>query len=179
MKERKVSSTSGLLTSEEAANKLGVSKDRLYQYVKQGRLHADIFGNAYMFHVEDVEQFQRNPIGRTRRKPPAWREYKGGGKLLATEIDVQIRPGREQQLVEKLQTIRTTNQYTFPGSVSRYVLQEEGQAANLRILLIWKNNEMPTEAARKRHLAAFQDELADMLDWETAQFRNSSVIIHT
>jgi quinol monooxygenase YgiN len=49
----------------------------------------------------------------------------------------------------------------------------------VQILLIWKDIEMPDESTRQDHLQAFQEELADVLDWDTAQYRDNETIIHT
>jgi hypothetical protein len=38
---------------------------------------------------------------------------------------------------------------------------------------------MPDEATRQEALADFQKELADVLDWDKAQFRTEKVLIHT
>ncbi len=38
---------------------------------------------------------------------------------------------------------------------------------------------MPTEARRKQDLDLFQEELADVLDWQAARYVSNEVIIHT
>ncbi len=38
---------------------------------------------------------------------------------------------------------------------------------------------MPEEEAREKNLAAFQADLADVLDWETAQITTKEGIIYT
>jgi hypothetical protein len=38
---------------------------------------------------------------------------------------------------------------------------------------------MPDESTHKQALTAFQEELADELDWETAQYDTNEAIIHT
>ena len=47
------------------------------------------------------------------------------------------------------------------------------------ILLVWKDTEMPDEATRERYLAMFQEELADVLDWDTARMSTKEGIIYT
>ncbi len=49
----------------------------------------------------------------------------------------------------------------------------------MSIWLIWKDTEMPDEAIRERNLDTFKAELADMLDWETAEFSIKEGIIYT
>src|SRR5579859_431034 len=98
MNERKKSSPPGYISSDEAAQRLDVSKDRLYQWVKQARLTAYTVGNAFTFLEQDIESFERNPTGRKRKGPPAWRVYKGDVKVLLTEISVQVRAGQQRRL---------------------------------------------------------------------------------
>jgi excisionase family DNA binding protein len=179
VKEQKTSPLPGYLTSEEAAHMLGVSKYRLYQYVKEGRIPALTFGNAYMLMAEDVERFRPLPSGRTRIKPPSWHTYRSGGKLLVTQIQVQIRQGQQQRLREKLQAISDADQHAFPGTIARYVAEGDEQLSSLYILLIWKTTEMPVEATRQGYLATFQAELDDVLDWETAHLQTTHALIHT
>jgi hypothetical protein len=45
--------------------------------------------------------------------------------------------------------------------------------------LVWKDTEMPDGTTRAKDLAAFQAELADVLDWETAQISTKEGIIYT
>lgn len=179
VKERKTSTPPGYLTSEEAAKILGVSKYRLYQYVKAGRIPALTFGNAYMLLLEDVLRFHPLPSGRTRIKPPAWHTYRSGGKLLVTQIRVQIRQGQQQRLREKLQDISDANRHALPGTIARYIAEGDEKFSSIHILLIWKNTEMPVEARWQGHLATFQAELADVLDWETAHSQTTQALIHT
>lgn len=49
----------------------------------------------------------------------------------------------------------------------------------LRILLIWKNTEMPDETTRQQDLHRFQQAFADVLDWETADYSFDDVLLHT
>lgn len=162
-----------------AAKALGVSRNRVYEYIRDQRLPAEKMGKTYFILAKDVEQFQANPTGRTRTQPPPWRAYRSGGKLLTTDIYVQVRTGQQQRLTEKLQNLLHTNQHTFPGTIARYIIQGDGQLSTVHILLIWKTTEMPNEATRQKHLAAFQAELADVLDWQTAQSSTNAAILHT
>lgn len=179
VKETKAFPIPGYIVAEEAAQIIGVSKNRLHQYIREGRLPAIRVGKSYILQTEEVKQFKAHPTGRTRTQPPSWRVYKGGGKVLATEIDVQVCAGKEQRLVEKLQSIQAAGKHTFPGTIARYILQGDEQLSSVHILLIWKTTEMPDEAARQKYLAAFQAELADVLDWSTAHSQTNQAIIHT
>ena len=163
----------------QAAKMLGISRNRVYEYIRDQRLPAERIGKTYFILTKDVEQFQANPTGRTRTQPPAWRVYKGGGRVVVTEIDVQVRSGQQQRLAEKLQAIQAANQYTFPGTIARYIVQGDEQLSGVHIVLVWKTTEMPDEAARQGYLATFQAELADVLDWKTAQVQTNRAMIHT
>ena len=53
------------------------------------------------------------------------------------------------------------------------------QAGSVRVQLIWKSTDMPDEQKRQSELAAFQEQLADVLDWQTAKVREVRALIHT
>ncbi len=169
----------GYISIKEAADMLGVSDKRVYQYVMSGRLPAQRVGHILILPIEEVKRFKPGPSGRIRTKAPSWRAYRSRGKLLATDIHVQVRAGQQEKLVEKLKTIQKAGQHTFPGTVARYVIKGNNALTTLQILLIWKDTEMPEEPMRQQDLAAFQEELADVLDWETAQYDTNEAIIHT
>lgn len=96
-----------------------------------------------------------------------------------TDIRVQVRAGQQAKLEEKLKTIQKLDRHTFPGTVARYVIKSDEALATVQILLIWKSTEMPDETTRQQDLMLFQEELADVLDWATAQSSTHEVIIHT
>lgn len=179
VKDDKAFPIPGYVVAEDAAHMLGVSKNRVHQYIREGRLSAVRVGKSYLVPIDHVKHFKTHPTGRTRTQPPPWRVYKGGGKVLATEIDVQVRAGQQERLVETLQTIQTIGSHTFPGTIARYILQGDEQLSSVHILLIWKTTEMPDEATHQQHLTAFQADLADVLDWETAQSQTTNALIHT
>lgn len=51
------------ITAVEAARRLGVSRRRVLQLIKQGRIEARFFANAYMVDPESVAAFKRQPPG--------------------------------------------------------------------------------------------------------------------
>jgi excisionase family DNA binding protein len=169
----------GYVSVKEAADMLGVSDKRVYQYVVAGRLPAQRIGHILILPIEEVKQFKPSPSGRIRARAPSWRVYRSRGMLLVTDIHVQVRVGQQARLVEKLKAIQKGDRHTFPGTVARYVVKGDTALTNAQILLIWKTTEMPDEAVRRQALAAFQEELADVLDWETAQYNTNEVLIHT
>ncbi|HEY3992541.1 MAG TPA: helix-turn-helix domain-containing protein [Ktedonobacteraceae bacterium] len=179
MNERKKSSPPGYISSEEAAQRLDVSKDRLYQWVKQARLTAYTVGNSFTFLEKDIENFERNPTGRKRKGPPSWRVYKGDVKVLATEISVQVCAGQQKRLMAKIKAMQKADEYVFPGTIARYIVQEDEQLNSIKILLFWKSTEMPDEAVRESQLAMFQKDFADILDWQSAQIKMTSALTYT
>lgn len=180
MKENsETSEIPGYISTNQAAKMLGVSNHRMYQYVKAGRLPVVHVGKAFMLRIEDVERFKPNPSGRMRSKAPSWRVYRSRGTVLVTEINVQVRVSQQERLVEKLRKIQQEDRHTFPGTIARYVIKGDTMLTAIHIVLVWKDIEMPDESRRQQDLAAFQEELADVLDWETAQYSTNEAIIHT
>lgn len=178
-RENTPSNTRDFVTTNEAAEMLGVSYYTVYEYVREKRLIADLVGGVYMIPKKSVEEFRAKPHGRTRVKPPPWRLYRAGAKVRSMDIRVQIREGQQTRLQEKLNTIQEEGQHLFPGTMQRYVFEETVTPSTAMISLIWKDTEMPDETVLERALEAFKVDLADVLDWETAQSTLKEAIIHT
>ncbi len=164
---------------KEAADMLGISDKRVYQYIRAGRLPAQRVSHILILPIEAVRQFKPGPSGRIRTKAPSWHAYRSRGTLIVTEIRVPVRAGQQATLVKKLRSIQKLDEHTFPGTVARYVVKSDEALTALQILLIWKSTEMPDETTRKHDLELFQEELADVLEWETAQYSTNEAIIHT
>jgi excisionase family DNA binding protein len=169
----------GYISTDQAAQLLGISKQRVYQYIGEQRLPAYRAGNVILLPVEAVKQFKPHITGRPRKKEPLWRTYRGGSTVLGTDIQVQILPGQQERLVEKLKAMHKAQRHTFPGTIERYIFKDNTSPATVSIWLIWKDTEMPDKATREQALAAFKAELADVLDWETAQISTKEGIIYT
>jgi hypothetical protein len=58
-------------------------------------------------------------------------------------------------------------------------MRSETIPGQVEISLIWRSTAMPDEVAREKALADFQQTLADVLDWDTAQYNNGTALIHT
>lgn len=179
MGRRKIIPPPGCIPTEEAAQQLQVSKDRLYQLVKEGRLHVYGVGNAFVFQKVEIDNFERNPIGRKRKNPTPWSIYRSGAVVLITDIFVQVRAGQQQALKERLLAVREAGEYTFPGTIARYIRPVDEQMNTLHITLVWKSTEMPSEEARQGYLALFQNDLKDLLDWETMETRTADALLNT
>jgi excisionase family DNA binding protein len=64
------------LTTEEAAQALGVTPSRVRQMIRAGQLPATRFGKAHLIYKKDLVLVQERPVGR----PPAKAEPKASKK---------------------------------------------------------------------------------------------------
>ncbi len=179
VEESETSNTRDFVTTSEAAEALGVSYYTVYEYIREKRLVAEMVGGIYMIPRKAVQEFKAKPTGRTRIKPPPWRIYRAGAKVRGMDIRVPVRAGQQRRLVEKLSAILEGQRYLFPGTMQRYVFEEETEPKHVVISLIWKDTEMPDEMVIQQDLKPLQAELADVLDWDTAQYTTKRAIIHT
>jgi excisionase family DNA binding protein len=167
------------VTTSEAAEALGVSYYTVYEYIREKRLVAEMVGGIYMIPKKAVQEFKAKPTGRTRTRPPLWRKYRAGAKVRSLDIRVQIRTGQQEYFIKKLNNILEGQRYLFPGTMQRYVFEEETEPRHVVISLIWKDTEMQDETVIQQELKPLQAELADVLDWNTVQYTTKQAIIHT
>jgi excisionase family DNA binding protein len=179
VKESETSNTRDFVTTSEAAEALGVSYYTVYEYIREKRLVAEMVGGIYMIPKKAVQEFRAKPTGRTRTRPPLWRKYRAGASVRGMDIRVRLRPGQQERLIEKLKTILEAQRYLFPGTMQRYVFEEDAEPKYIIITLIWKDTEMPDESVIQQDLQPLQTELADVLDWDTVQYTTKRAIIHT
>ena len=179
VKESETSNTRDFVTTSEAAEVLGVSYYTVYEYIKEKRLVAEMVGGIYMIPKKAVQEFKAKPTGRTRTRPPLWRKYRAGARVRGMDIRVRISAGQQMRLIERLNTILEAQRHLFPGTMQRYVFEEDTEPKHVVISLIWKDTEMPDESAIQQELKPLQAELADVLDWDTAQYTTKQAIIHT
>ncbi len=57
-----------LITTSEAAEKLGISIDRVQALIRAGRLPATKFGRVYMINEKDLAKVQDRKPGRPKKK---------------------------------------------------------------------------------------------------------------
>src|SRR6266571_6204276 len=169
----------GYLSIKQAAEILGITDKRVYRYIDLGRLPAYKSGGVFLLAEEDVRQFKLNPPGRTRAEPPRWRVYHPRSNVLVTQIQVPVRADQQDRLADKLREIQQANRHTFPGTIARYIIKGNPELTSVHLILVWKDTDMPEESIREQHLKAFQDELADVLEWERATFSTNETLIHT
>ncbi len=169
----------GYLPIKEAAKRLGISCPRMYSYVREKRIAAQKAGRTLMIPLEAIEQFKLNPPGRVRTTAPDWRVFNVRSKLLGMAIQVQVYPGQQERLIEKLYAIQEGRRHVFPGTLARYVFKDNEAFTSASIWLIWKDTEMPDALTRQQAFLTFQEELADVLDWGSAFICMKEGIIYT
>jgi excisionase family DNA binding protein len=169
----------GYVSIKQAALMLGITDKRVYRYIEIGRLPAYKASGVFLLSEEDVKQFKLNPPGRLRTNPPRWRTYSSRSKVLATEMQVPVRTGKQEELLHKLAAIQGANRHTFPGTIARYLIKGDEALTCVHIVLLWKDTDMPDETTRQHDLEALQDELADVLDWETAHTTTNETLLYT
>jgi excisionase family DNA binding protein len=169
----------GYVSIKQAALMLGITDKRVYRYIEIGRLPAYKASGVFLLSEEDVKQFKLNPPGRLRTNPPRWRTYSSRSKVLATDMQVPVLPGKQEELLNTLAQIQESNRHTFAGTIARYLIKGDEAITRVHIVLLWKDTDMPDEATRQQDLAAFQHELADVLDWESASTTTNETLLYT
>jgi excisionase family DNA binding protein len=169
----------GYVSIKEAARILGISDKRVYEYVDEGRLPSMWAADVIMIPLDEVKKFKRRGAGRPRKSIPTWRISTGENTQFVTSVVVQIREGQQDALMQRLEKIKQGGRHNFPGTVTRSIIESETIPNKVEISLVWRKAVMPEETERERALEAFRQELDDVLDWETAQYCNSKVLMHT
>jgi excisionase family DNA binding protein len=169
----------GYVSIKEAAQLLGLSPSRVYEYVEDGRLSSVRAAHIILIPEKEIEDFKPSISGRPRKSVPRWRISPEDNLLLSTSIQVQLRPQRQDLLMKRLEEIKQRDQYLFPGTVARFVIKSETVPGQVEITLIWRSTVMPSEHERELALEEFQRGLADVLDWGTATYNHGQVLMHT
>ena len=169
----------GYVSTKEAAKILGVSERRVRLYIEMKRLPAVRAADVLMLPLDDVKNFKRKIVGRPRKKTLAWRISSADNTQFMTFIAVQLRSQHEKQLMQRLEEIKRNELHVFPGTVARYIVRSQINPSQIEFVLIWRSTVMPDEAEREQALAAFRNTLVDVLDWDTAQYNDGQVLMHT
>ena len=90
-----------------------------------------------------------------------------------------MREGQQSTFMQRLENIRQEGKHNFPGTVVRLIVESESTFGQIDISLVWRSAVMPKETEREQALEAFRQDLADVLDWDTAQYSNGRVLMHT
>ena len=170
----------GYLSVKEVARALGgISEQRVYAYINDGRLRAVRVGRSIAVPQEELENFQKHITGRPRKGAPPWHVPPSDNRLRMTLIIVRMKPGKRSQLLKRLEEIRQSGNYLFAGSVARYIAESETIAGQVEIELVWRGVAPHEETNTEEELEAFKQALSDVLDWSTAQYSTSRVLMHT
>ena len=164
---------------KEAAKILGLSPRTVYDYVEEGRLPSTRFADVIAIPVEELKQFKREPSGRPRKNTPLWRISSGDNEQFMTFVLVQMRAGKHEALIRRLELMRRKKQHLFQGTVMRYIAESETPAEQLILLLVWRGTVLPEVALREEALEEFRQTLNDVVDWTTAQYNDGKVLMHT
>jgi excisionase family DNA binding protein len=169
----------GYVSIKEAAKILGISANRVYAYVEEGRLSSAKAAHVIMIPLEEVKNFKPHLSGRPRSSIPLWRISPDDNTLLVTMISAQVKSGQHRQLMRKLEEIKREKRHLFLGTVARYIMESEVYPDRINIMLIWRITMMPDEASCEQALDDFRQALTDVLDWNTARYDTGRVVMHT
>src|SRR5215469_12006831 len=137
-------SVPGYVSIKEAAAMLGLSPGRIYEYVEDGRLSSVRAAHVILIPIEDVENFKPNIAGRPRKSVLRWRISPENNVLFSTSIVLQMRPGRQAELVKRLEKMRQGDEHLFPGTIARFIVRSEKIPEQIEITLIWRSTAMPS-----------------------------------
>lgn len=171
--------TPEFVSVREAAKILGVSERSVYGYIEERKLPGFKATNLTVVALKDVNTFKRGTTGRPRTRVPEWRISDNENVQYMTQVFIQIRNGQKEELLRRLEEIRKGNKHTFPGTVARYFAQSQADSSALEILLVWRGTVMPDEETRSAALAALREELADLLEWDSAHVEMHEILMHT
>ena len=169
----------GFVSIKEAAKALGISTKRVYEYITEGRLPAVRAVNALMIPLEELQKFERGASGRERKVVPLWRFSSGKNKQFITTIIANLKTNDRASLIKRLDKFKRDNLHLFPGTIARYFSSSNITPERIEIVFIWRGTIMPDEETRQKEIEAFKQELADLIDWSTAQYDEGILLMHT
>lgn len=168
----------GYLSVKEAARLIGVSERAIYGYVETGKLPAARIGNMTVVDAVSAHEYQRRAPGRLRTRIPTWHIPPENNVQYLTSITARLRPGQGKRLTEKLLEIRTQGRHLLPGTAARYIVRGHDCPDEVQIMLVWRSAIMPPEKERETALAALREDLAEIVAWESALYKESQVVMH-
>jgi excisionase family DNA binding protein len=68
------------ISTNEAADRLGITRQRVLQLIKGGRLPAEKFASVYMIRPADLKRVEDRPQGRPPKTPKVLRAEKAAKK---------------------------------------------------------------------------------------------------
>lgn len=175
--ETEIPDISGYVSIKDAAKMLGLADRTVYEYVSEGRIRAVRAADVILIPVDEVKNFKPNIAGRPRTSVPQWRISPTDNALQYTSIQVQVYEGKLEAFRKRLEEIKRTKEYQFPGTIARYVLGSNSSPGTVEIVLVWRISVMPDEVARQAALDVFKQALTDVVDWETARYDEGNVFM--
>ena len=169
----------GYIPVSEAAQRLGVSKRRIYDFLDDERLEGVKSGNMIMIAEESVERFKPQISGRQRTVTPFWRMSSDENTRHILSIIVQLRASQQGRFMEQLQRLKLEKLHLFPGTGDRFIAEYDNSPGMIEIQLRWKQGDMPNEVVCEEALEAFREMFANVLDWQTAQYQMKTALLHT
>jgi hypothetical protein len=68
---------------------------------------------------------------------------------------------------------------SLPHLAETLLIKGDEALTSVHFVLFWKDTDMPDETTRQHDLKALQDELAGVLDWETAHSTTHETLLYT
>jgi hypothetical protein len=167
-----------LLSIPETARRLGVSIRSVYGYLEQGKLTRVYVEGISMLLEEEVASFRRRAPGRARTVAPRWHLPPENNPMYLTTIHVRVRPAKETLLEEIVNAFRTAGKHHLEGTSARYIGRLENDPGMVIMLLLWRGACLPPDELRQRAIEAFSADLAEALDWSTADIVERCVLLH-
>lgn len=164
---------------KEAAKMLGVSDKRVYVYIEEGRLQAVRAAHVIMIPLAALQQFKPKVSGRPRKHTPAWRTPARENRLLTLSIVVPSQQDRQEELENRLETLKQSGEHLFPGTFARSIIRSTTHPGKIEIMLVWRSTMLPDEATREQDLEDLRQTLADVLDWEQARYDQGEILLYT
>ncbi|HEY0757204.1 MAG TPA: helix-turn-helix domain-containing protein [Ktedonobacteraceae bacterium] len=169
----------GYIPVKQAAEIMGVSRRRINDFVRAGRIRAFRAGYILMLLEEDVRKFPRKETGRPRTRLPIWRLPVRKNLQYLSVIFASIKPGQSENFDKRLKEIHAGQKHLLPGTVARYFSRSKEKPDDVQIVLIWRSTVMPSEEECKAEVEELKADLADILDWEKSWGEYGQVVMHT
>lgn len=176
---RRTPKMEGYISIREAAKIMGVSTRSVYGYIEHDKLQGVRVGSSVAVSEEAVRQYQLPPVGRPRTRVPKWRVPVPRNPEYLTSMCVRVREGQGERIEQRIAEIRQSQKHAIVGTVDRYIMRDHRDPDLVQIVLVWRNLVMPLEEERQAAIAALCDDLADLLDWETATCHEGPVLLNT
>lgn len=166
------------ISIKEAARIMGVSSRSVYDSIQRGKLLTARVGSSLSVSLTSARTYRRTCVGRPRSRVPIWRVPVTRNLQYLWIITARLRQGQQEQLAQRLEEIRLDREHQLPGTVARYIVQDKVHPEQIQFVLIWRQLAMPPDEERAAAIAAFQANLADIIEWETSSTTEGCVVLN-